>query len=208
MDPEQQQPDTAIPDAATQPAQTDGDRTAGHEEDAATGLTQAQIDGIVQSRLAEERRKIQAKYGDLDAAAKKAAEFDKLKEAELTEFERIKKQLADKDAEIAAANQKADAERLNALRLRVGQEVGLPPVLSARLQGADEDELKADAEAVKAVLGEGVAPHVPNIDATAGGHQAVRGRTAGKLTAAQRAIADQYNISYEKYAETLQQFEE
>lgn len=202
--------DAAQPNATpVQPDQTPPTVQPGTTQDAGVSLTQAQIDAIVQSRLAEERRRTQAKYGDLDELLAIKQADDQRRAAEMSEVEKalakaadLEKQLAAKDAEIAAAN-------LTALRLRVGQEIGLPPVLAARLQGADEAALKADAEAVKAVLGQAAQPPtIPNLNATAGGAQQ-GGRSAGtKLTPEQRAIADQYGISYDKYAESLHQFGE
>lgn len=200
--------ETAQPNADTQP-DNDANRTAGDKtQDAGIGQYQAQLDAIVQSRLAEERRRLQAKYGNFDELAAAKRTLDEQRETEMSDLEKLQRQLADKDAEIATANKQAESERLNALRLRVGQEIGLPTVLSARLQGADETELKADAEAVKAVMGDTSDVRVPNIDATAGGGGQQTGRSSVTLTPAQKKIADDHNISYEKYAESLLQFEE
>ena len=189
---------------------TDANPTAGEEptQDAGIGQYQAQLDAIVQSRLAEERRRLQTKYGNFDDLAEAKRTLDDQRAAEMSELEKLQKQLADKDAEIVTANKQAESERLNALRLRVGQEIGLPTVLAARLQGADETELKADAEAVKAVMGTTSTPRIPNIDAAAGGSGQTGGRTTVNLTPAQKKIADDRGMPYEKYAELLQQYEE
>jgi len=201
---EQAQPNADIqPDASV-------DRTAGQQQpqDANAGMSQAQIDAIVQARLADERRRIQNQYGNLEELAAARQELQQRKQAEMSEVEKLQQQIKDMEAKQQQYQQQAEVERLNALRLRVGQELGLPPVLSARLQGADETELKADAEAVKSVLGQtGVTSSVPNIDATAGGGQRSAGKSV-KLSPSQQAIADMYGMSYEDYAKTLQQFEE
>lgn len=84
-------------------------------------------------------------------------------EAELEKFRDAQKTEAEKLAERA---QKAEADRANLLRRAVAAELGLPSDLAERLRGDDEDELKADAEALKALLAptpptEPAAPAVP-----------------------------------------------
>jgi hypothetical protein len=199
--------DTAQPNAEPQ-AEDASNRADGEQANLeARTFTQADLDFHYAKAKTEERRKLQTKYGDLDELAEAKRTLDEKRAAEMSELEKLQKQLADKDAEIVKATKQAETERLNALRLRVGQEVGLPTVLAARLQGADETELKADAETVKAVMGNTGQARIPNIDATAGGGQQIA-QARVKLTAAQMAIADQYGISHDKYAESLQQFEE
>ena len=196
--------DTAQPNADPQsePAQ---DRAGGQQATPPEPkFTQSDLDFFI----AKEKAEIQRKFSDYDALKAKATQLDELKQAELTELEKAQQIIAAKDAELAAAKQAADAERLNALRLRVGQEAGLPSLMSSRLQGATEEELKADAEAIKGILGVngGIVP--PNIDATSGGGQSAPRGIAAKLTPQQRQIAELYNMSLEDYAKSLQQFEE
>lgn len=76
------------------------------------------------------------KTADEATAAQKAKE-----EAELSEMEKLRKQLAKAQAE-------TESLRLNQLKAQVAAEMGLPPALAARLQGNDEDELKADAKSL------------------------------------------------------------
>ena len=77
-----------------------------------------------------------------ELAARQAAE-------EQGKFKELYEQEMDK-------REKAEAEtkrlELDALKSKVAVEVGLPAPLAARLQGETEDELKADAQAVLAVL--------------------------------------------------------
>jgi len=201
--------DTAQPNAEQPTGNNANDRAGGEQATPEAKFTQDDLNFFLGKEKADLQRSLQNKYGDLDTLAEKAAQLDALKQAEMTETERLKQALVDKDNEIALARQEAEQARLNALRLRVGQEVGLPSVLAARLQGADEEAIKADAEAVKAVLGDGAQPPtIPNINATAGGNQTGSSRSTIKLTAQQRAIADMYKMSYEDYAKSLQQFEE
>lgn len=59
--------------------------------------------------------------------------------AELSETEKLKRQLDETAAKLRAVE-------LNNLKQRTAAAVGLPPELADRLQGDDEDTLKADAE--------------------------------------------------------------
>lgn len=99
---------------------------------------------------------LQAEMGEIRAALKKAnneaAKYrkaaeealaeKKLKEdAELSEIDKLRRQLADTEAQ-------AKALRLDGLKTKVAAEIGLPPAFAARLQGEDEDALKADAKSL------------------------------------------------------------
>lgn len=71
----------------------------------------------------------------------------------LEEIEASQKSEAEKLTE-ANASLKAEAEsaRVELLRFRVGTSYGLPAEAIERLKGADEDELKADAEKLSALF--------------------------------------------------------
>lgn len=67
-------------------------------------------------------------------AAKRRKELDEKAKAEMTEAERLKKDL-----------ETAQAERLALLRERVAAKHGLPDALANRLQGMTQEEMEADA---------------------------------------------------------------
>lgn len=118
------------------------DDTAGNgTEDAGRTFTQAELDKIVQSRLAKER----AQFGDLNELRRKARAYDELAEASKSELQKA----------IERA-EKAEAERdqLEAVSLRqaVAVEKGLDLKLAARLQGSTREELEADADELLAAL--------------------------------------------------------
>lgn len=54
--------------------------------------------------------------------------------------------------ELAPFKEQATASRLEAMRMRVAAEQGLPVALAERLKGNDLDELLADAQAIKSIL--------------------------------------------------------
>jgi alanyl-tRNA synthetase len=197
-----EQPNTAQPDAVqTQPDEA-ADRTAGEQQPNAGTLTQDQVNAIVQSRLADERRRIQSQYGDLDELkALKEAEEER-RQAEMSEVEKLQAQMAEMKAKQAEAERKAQEAELNTLRLRVGQELGLPSVMAERLRGADAEELKADAQTLlEALKLTGQPVRIPNADATAG-----MGSTTApsvKLTPGQQAAARAAGMTDDDYAKAL-----
>lgn len=105
-------------------------------------FTQEEVNGIVNDRLARERKKYEGI--DLETLKSKAAKFDEMEEANKTELEK--------------ANERANAlqERLDGvlkekelteMRERVAKEVGIPSNL---LTAGTEEECKSQAEAIKA----------------------------------------------------------
>jgi hypothetical protein len=92
------------------------------------------------------------KLADEQAVATKAKE-----DAELTEMERLKRQVAEYETRV----KQADRERL---QRKVGAEVGLPDVLALRLQGDDEDAMREDAKAILVTLPK--KPATPTLSAT------------------------------------------
>ena len=93
-------------------------------DDAEKKFTQADMDRIVQERLAREK----AKYAD----------YDEIK----AENEQLKTKLAENEA----AN-------LDTLKQKVAVDLKMPPTLAGRLQGASEKELRADGEKLLKELG-------------------------------------------------------
>lgn len=74
-----------------------------------------------------------------------------LEDAQKTEAQRLAEQLA-------AAQADATQARSETLRLRVATAKGLPAALAARLQGATEEEMSADADALLAAFPQPPAP--------------------------------------------------
>ena len=101
-------------------------------------FTQAELDQIINARLTREREK----YADYDEKSKKLAEIE---QAQMSELEKLQKQLDDARKASEQAKAEADIARLEALRLQVATEKGLPAPLAGRLNGATKEELEADA---------------------------------------------------------------
>ena len=126
--------------------------------------TQEQLNAVIGYRLAD------AKKAAAEAAAAEYADYNDIK----AELETAKQQLAElgnslnestnaaaaKDATIADLQQQLSAHVTNTVKMRIAQEYGLDLSLANRLNGTTEEEIKADAEALKAIVGNTVV-HVP-----------------------------------------------
>lgn len=111
--------------------------------DASKQFSQDQVNKFV----ADERRKLEAKAkADAQKAAQDAEQAALEKNAEFQKLYEAEKQ------KVAALEQQVKQLHIQALRAKIGIEVGLPPEISDRLQGDTEEEVRADAEKLKAVL--------------------------------------------------------
>lgn len=102
-------------------------------------LTQADVDRVVQERLARER----AKFADYEEMKTKAKAFDEAEAARMTEQERLQQQLEQATAE-------RDRLRVEGLRRDVADELQVPANLRAYVNGTTDEELRASATKVLA----------------------------------------------------------
>ena len=97
------------------------------------------------------RSEVREKEKDAKAKAKRLEELEaedqKRRDAELSEIDRLKKQLVEAQTKLTAA------ERLELCR-RAAEEAGLPSWMATRLQGADEGDIMKDAKALAEKLAE------------------------------------------------------
>jgi hypothetical protein len=157
---------TVEQDAST----TDGSEqagSAGETEQQASGTTstagddsklpasQAELNRIIAERI----KRVEAKYAGHADAVKKAAEFDKITEAQKSELQKVQEraEAAEKRAaDLEAAEQKrvADAEAAKQIadwKADVSKKTGVPVEV---LRGSDLAEIQAHAESLKALLPE------------------------------------------------------
>jgi hypothetical protein len=130
-------------------------------------LTQEKLDGIIASRIAATK----ANFGDYDALKEKASKFDEVERAQLSDRERLERERDEARAAEAAAKTEATTATLAATRLQVALEAGLPVEAATRLQGANADELKADAEALAKLLKPAEVTPGPEDGSTPTGHR-------------------------------------
>lgn len=105
-------------------------------------FNQADVDRIVQERLAKER----GKYGDLNELRRKASAYEELEQSQKTELQKAA------EARQEAERKATDAET-RAMRLEIGTAAGLTPAQSRRLQGSTKEEFEADAAELATDLG-------------------------------------------------------
>ena len=105
-------------------------------------FTQEEVNGIVNERLARERKKYEGI--DLEALKSKAAQFDKIEEANKTELEKANERANALQAKLDSIQKEKE---LAEMREQVAKEIGVPANL---LNGNSEEECKAQAEAIKA----------------------------------------------------------
>jgi hypothetical protein len=123
--------------------------------------TEAEMEQIIKDRLAREKKASDQKADDARKAAEaeaavKNGEWQKLAEQREKELNDAKAVLAQKD--------------LDEKKRKIAKEVGLPDELALRIQGATDEELKADAEAVLKAIPQaqkqpGIKPLNPGPDA-------------------------------------------
>lgn len=137
----------------------DAQTTTGAQDTGAappTGMTQAQVDRIVQERLSRAEAKWQEREAGLQAELEthRKAEEER-QQAEMTEVERAKAEAEKARADAQAALATAEQERLRATRadLISQQAPDLPAAYKQLISGADEDAITASiAEARNAYL--------------------------------------------------------
>ncbi len=112
-------------------------------------FTQAELEAILAERLKREKEKYKD-YADLKKAAE---EYQKLKEAQMSEAEKLQTKLSEYERQLLEKEREAAEARLESLKLRVLDEMGLPKAWASRIFGTTEEEIKTDAEELKKLLG-------------------------------------------------------
>lgn len=109
---------------------------------AATPTETESVEERIQRAVADATKKANAEAAKYRKQAEALEQAEKAKqEAELSETEKLKRDLAEAKSQLKAT-------QLDNLKRTVAASVGLPASLAARLQGDDEETLKADAQAL------------------------------------------------------------
>lgn len=115
--------------------------------------TQEQLDEIIGERIKRAERKAAEKYADYDTLKSQNKEY-------ATQISQLQSQIqtqADKikgfETSTADLTAKVHKYETDSVKTRVALEVGLPYQMASRLTGDDEKAIKADAEAVKQMIG-------------------------------------------------------
>lgn len=159
-------------------------------------FTQADLDRIA----AKVRSEVRNQFADYDTIK---SELEQRKASELTEAERLQRDLDAARKVAEEARQQAQAETLKTLRFQVAFEKGLSAKMAARLTGATYEELMADADSLLedakqlSVPQPSTRPTPPQLDGGAGLGQ--RGQGLG-LTSEEITLAGRMNMTPEQYA--------
>lgn len=132
-----------IPPSGTPPAEP-----GGNEPQDEGKLTQAEVDAIVADRLARERKKY-ADYSDLKKAAEELAE---LKKSQMTEVEKMKAELAEKDALLQSKDQELSGLKLERIKAAKLAEAGVASEWIDSVSGTTEEEVAASVTKLAARL--------------------------------------------------------
>ena len=129
--------------AGTPPAEQGGNEPQNEGK-----LTQAEVDAIVADRLARERKKY-ADYSDLKRAAEELAE---LKKSQMTEVEKLKAELAEKDALLQSKDQELSSLKLERVKAAKLAEAGVAAEWIDSVSGTTEEEVAASVTKLAARL--------------------------------------------------------
>jgi len=183
---------------------TGGGEQSGGEETRV--FTQAELDRIIQERLARERQK----YGDYDDLKKAKDELDALKAEQMSELEKAQKRAADLEAERDQALVEANDRLIKAAFVAAAAQAGAAhpedAFALADLSGVEigeDGQVTGVEDAVKALVEAGRLPmsdkrRAPGLDGGAGGGQGP-GERAPELSEEERAIARKMGLTDEQY---------
>lgn len=135
-------------------------------------FTQAEMDAIIGERLDRERKKY-ADYSDLKKAAEKLAEIEK---GQMTELERMKAELAERDKLLQERDQELTGLKLERIKRDKLAEAKIDPVWADSVTGSTEDEITASVARISQRL-QGQTPTA----AQGAGHVSVQNPASPKI---------------------------
>ena len=104
--------------------------------------TQEEFDAAIKARLSREKEK----YGDYDQLKSRVTELEEENVGLKSTIEAHNQSKADADKQLEEMQKQITDYETTSLRTRIALQNGLPYDLADRLQGTDEETLKADAE--------------------------------------------------------------
>lgn len=140
--------DDALNKTNTNPADAGQDNQDNKQAETKT-FTQEELERVIAERLKREREK----YKDYAELKKAAEELQKLKEAQMTEQEKLQAKLQEYERILQEKEREAKEAQIQATKMKVLTELGLPLDLAGRIFGEDEESIRQDAEALKKLLG-------------------------------------------------------
>lgn len=129
--------------------------------------TQEELDKIIKSRLAQKDREVAESYKDYlspEKAEALKADYEKKLEEANKNLKDAQDKLKTFDSTVSELKKRAETAEVSLMKNKVAIENKLPIELADRLIGANEEELKADAEKLSGILKPTSAPpiHISN----------------------------------------------
>lgn len=127
--------------------------------------TQAEFDAAIADRLSRQEKSLTAKYeGYLssDEVSAVRAGYDKT-------IEELKSAKEASDRQLTDALEKIRGYEADSVKTRIALEAGLPYGMASRLAGSTEDEIRKDAEALRAMMKQTSAAPLASTEPGAGG---------------------------------------
>lgn len=115
--------------------------------------TQEELDRIIQERLNRQKESLEKQFSDYEEIKTRNADLEKQVGTLQSTIEESKNSVADYDKQLSDLNAKVAGYETANLRTKIALQNGLPFDLAERLQGADEESIKADAERLASVIG-------------------------------------------------------
>jgi hypothetical protein len=127
----------------TQATEGTEEQTAAAAQSGERTFTQAELDAIVKERLRREREK----HADYDQLKAKAAKYDEAEEAAKSDLQKATERAEQLQKELDGMKA---AQQRQAIVTQVAKDTGVDAEILATMSGATEDEIKANADLLKA----------------------------------------------------------
>ena len=111
--------------------------------------TQEELDAVIQGRLDRERKK----FVGFDELKAKAAEYEKQKQAAMTDAEKKDARLKELETQNADLTSQLSDREAKVLRVQMLEAAGLPTSWAERVHGTTAEEIKADVGELTKLLG-------------------------------------------------------
>lgn len=144
--------------------------------------TQEELDKIIKSRLAQKDREVAESYKDYlspEKAEALKADYEKKLEEANKNLKDAQDELKTFDSTVSELTKRAETAEVSLMKNKVAIENKLPIELADRLIGANEEELKADAEKLSGILKPTSAPPIHISNPTSGASTGTRDINAG-----------------------------
>lgn len=114
--------------------------------------TQEEFDAAIKARLDRQEKTIEARYSDYETLKEAAAKHDDERRNWHSQAQETAEKIKKLTAELETAKATIKTHETQALKVAIAAEIGLPAGLTDRLAGNTPEEIRKDAEALKAVF--------------------------------------------------------